>query len=502
MTEDLMVYGSDTTRTPTTMQDMMVFMKQQADSVGDLVDSLLWQPNKTYEAKQIVYSPNIPAGYVAICKQQGQSGANEPLWTVGVKSYSDGTCKWEISLSGSGGDGIGIGMIIPYAGSGQLPAGYLLCNGASVNKNTYSDLFDAIGYTYGGSGENFNLPNLIERFIEGDDVAGQYKDAGLPNIEGEFQSRGHARNQNYNGALTDGSGAFEHIRRGGGYGDNGVAEGSVASTNDKMLFNASRSNPIYGNSDTVQPKSLTIRYIIKAFAGASKDIKDVTITEVLNGLARVSNDLARLGDVEDTIVETYQSGGYWYRLYKSGWIEQGAVLDHGSNARSVDGYINWLVRFSDLSYIVFLTPEREGAGNRCMAFGFSEKNLVNIHVNAYGPGSASDMCRYIQAYACGYAQVETPTTYTLKVNRYETRRQTITTKVNNVTYMNEQVLTVYEGDVVTITTGGNWDYTGSVIINGTNQNTTSVTFTVSGDVIVTTTQPSDEDINYGGDGNN
>lgn len=108
-------------------------------------------------------------------------------------------------------------------------------------------------------------------------------------------------------------------------------------------------------------------------------------------------------EVSDYVTEIYQSGGYWYRLYRSGWLEQGGVFDNGSNARSVDGWINWAMPFKDLNYTVFLTPEREGTGNRCMAFGFNEKAVDKIHVNAYGPGSSSDMCRYIQAFACGYA---------------------------------------------------------------------------------------------------
>lgn len=47
------------------------------------------------------------------------------------------------------------------------PAGYLLCNGASVSKNTYPELFSAIGYRHGGSGNNFNLPDLRGKMILG-----------------------------------------------------------------------------------------------------------------------------------------------------------------------------------------------------------------------------------------------------------------------------------------------------------------------------------------------
>jgi microcystin-dependent protein len=54
------------------------------------------------------------------------------------------------------------GVISQYAGL-AAPAGYLLCQGQSVSKITFSGLFDAIGYTYGGEGDNFVIPNLQNR---------------------------------------------------------------------------------------------------------------------------------------------------------------------------------------------------------------------------------------------------------------------------------------------------------------------------------------------------
>lgn len=38
--------------------------------------------------------------------------------------------------------------------------GWLKCDGRSLDKRTYSRLFAKIGYSFGGSGNNFNLPNL------------------------------------------------------------------------------------------------------------------------------------------------------------------------------------------------------------------------------------------------------------------------------------------------------------------------------------------------------
>lgn len=42
----------------------------------------------------------------------------------------------------------------------SAPAGWLECNGASVEKQTYPKLFNVIGATYGSTATNFTLPTL------------------------------------------------------------------------------------------------------------------------------------------------------------------------------------------------------------------------------------------------------------------------------------------------------------------------------------------------------
>jgi microcystin-dependent protein len=51
--------------------------------------------------------------------------------------------------------------------TGTAPTGYLLCNGASVSTTTYATLFGVIGYTFGGSGGSFLLPNYTNRMPYG-----------------------------------------------------------------------------------------------------------------------------------------------------------------------------------------------------------------------------------------------------------------------------------------------------------------------------------------------
>jgi microcystin-dependent protein len=62
--------------------------------------------------------------------------------------------------------GIPVGSVMSFAMSG-VPAGWLPCNGASLATNLYPALFNVIQYMHGGSGVNFNLPDLRGEFIRG-----------------------------------------------------------------------------------------------------------------------------------------------------------------------------------------------------------------------------------------------------------------------------------------------------------------------------------------------
>ena len=145
------------------------------------------------------------------------------------------------------------GCIQAYAGN-TLPNGWLLCDGSAVSRTDYVDLFTAIGTLYGeGDGSTtFNLPNLTDRVIWGNGTSGTVKSAGLPNITGLIYD-------NYGGPSASGSGAFLWISASTNKDLYGA--GNVKFSN--VDFDASRSNAIYGNSTTVQPPALTMRYIIK-----------------------------------------------------------------------------------------------------------------------------------------------------------------------------------------------------------------------------------------------
>lgn len=75
------------------------------------------------------------------------------------------------SGSGIGGDTLPVGMIMPSASQGSI-TDWLLCDGSAISRTEYSELFNAIGTTYGsGNGSTtFNLPNISGKMIIGYDA--------------------------------------------------------------------------------------------------------------------------------------------------------------------------------------------------------------------------------------------------------------------------------------------------------------------------------------------
>ena len=59
-----------------------------------------------------------------------------------------------------------VGSIVAYSGL-TAPKNYMLCDGSSISKEEYSDLYNVIGSIYGSDENIFNLPDLRNRFIYG-----------------------------------------------------------------------------------------------------------------------------------------------------------------------------------------------------------------------------------------------------------------------------------------------------------------------------------------------
>lgn len=159
-----------------------------------------------------------------------------------------------------------IGKIIMFAGS-TAPEGTLYCNGAAISRTTYSELFAAIGTTYGaGDGSTtFNLPDLRGKWMVGlGSVFPQLGpiDASLPEIYGSIGSvqmingagvPTHAVNYSPYGALS--------IREEAATQTGTVQLASVAQTiNFAVVLRASDYNDVYGRNESagVVPESVAL----------------------------------------------------------------------------------------------------------------------------------------------------------------------------------------------------------------------------------------------------
>lgn len=96
-----------------------------------------------------------------------QTALNNKLALTGKAADSD-------LLDGHGSSYFAVAGTLIYAGSiiiwptEIVPNGYLECNGQSISRSIYSDLFSSIGTRYGStSSSTFNIPDLRGEFLRG-----------------------------------------------------------------------------------------------------------------------------------------------------------------------------------------------------------------------------------------------------------------------------------------------------------------------------------------------
>lgn len=170
-------------------------------------------------------------------------------------------------------DGARVGDIILRP---TLRDGYIKANGATVKASEYPRLLawvqesnmtvtaeqytqDCSKYVYDASQDRLTLPNATGRVLTGGESV-KSVEAGLPNITGHFVIRGPSGN----GVLIADASLEGAIRNIVGSTANKVpSSGGWSAHCSDYSLDASRSNPIYGASATVQPPALTMIAQIK-----------------------------------------------------------------------------------------------------------------------------------------------------------------------------------------------------------------------------------------------
>ena len=218
--------------------------KAKAGEVNDNFDVLYTQVNSNIsELAQI----NIDIDNIGLNKADVNGNSTQRFSVADAVNNTDAVNK-QYMLEHS----LPTGLVL-YLAVDDIPTGYLLCDGSTVSRNTYSNLYAVLGTKYGaGDGTTtFSIPNLIGKFPEGGSTAGTYKDAGLPNIIANF-GKFDVYEAYANGSATIKTQSYPKTKEQWG--------GTVAEIN----INASRSSKVYKDDcKTVQPASLVLLPLIK-----------------------------------------------------------------------------------------------------------------------------------------------------------------------------------------------------------------------------------------------
>lgn len=222
---------------------------------------------------------------------------------------------------------LGFHYLHPY---GTVPADSIICNGATYSRALYKDFFDYITtqgwvkteaewqsiasanggyctyYSQGDGSTTFRTPKFapfMRVAIASGDV-GKYHKAGLPGIEGiaQWPYGGYSTMGKFTGAFyLNANNSFTGTTGGSDYSNGRPGFG----------FDASRSNAIYGRSDTVQPESHEWIMCVVAY-GIATNVGSVDIQNVLAATAQVQAEIGNIrteiGNITNFAAPDYGAG--------------------------------------------------------------------------------------------------------------------------------------------------------------------------------------------------
>ena len=172
-----------------------------------------------------------------------------------LATNGSGVLSWQASVNDPP-----VGSIVMWP-SATVPSGWLHCNGQSVNRNTYQDLFNVIGTTYGADDANhFDVPDMRGLFVRGwangesdDPDRASRTNRGDGTTGDNVGTKQDDQYKSHNHNLLYGSGSF------GGSSGAVTPRGSNTPTVPGITDRISSS----GGNET-RPKNIAMMYIIRA----------------------------------------------------------------------------------------------------------------------------------------------------------------------------------------------------------------------------------------------
>ena len=220
-------------------------------------------------------------------------------------------------------DGLPIGAYLSYPSQKTIPAGFLIADGRSLKKSEYPELFNVLGYIYGGSGENFNLPNFADgkfmRSIGGNAATlGTAQQDAIRNITGAISS--------YDGGALPASvkrGAFKPISGGGAVPTGANGSGAYHTFDASLVVPTANENRPYNMAVVVIIKVKNVNTPI-----AGQIDKTILATETKAGITKLKNaitakqeDAAVTEKAVSDVIEANKSIGVG-QTYQDVWAQR------------------------------------------------------------------------------------------------------------------------------------------------------------------------------------
>jgi microcystin-dependent protein len=179
-------------------------------------------------------------------------------WSVGVDTTSSSSNYSLYNL---------IGQITMFEGS-TPPTNWVWCDGTQYPTSEYPELFGFIGYTYGGSGANFAVPNCLGKSPYGADNTGvltatyqgsSVATGGNRNLtEGQLVSHNHSVTINPTNMIENAQ--FNEANRGENYPSNAPSFKNFLNYTTQTLSITAGSA---GGSADLLPPFCVVKYIIR-----------------------------------------------------------------------------------------------------------------------------------------------------------------------------------------------------------------------------------------------
>lgn len=253
---------------------------------------------------------------------------------------TDNTAKWRVKkVTEFIGNSLPIGHFYQTI-SPTVPAGSLPLFGGTYSRTLYADLWTWIQqsgllitesawqskatanegnvpfFSQGDGSTTFRVPSMKcwVKGANGVEEVGSYLKAGLPNITGTAGYFNALVGYEYSGAM------YEYDQKYTADSDNGATYAR------KIGFDASKANAIYGNSDTVQPKSIVGMWCVVAYGTASNvgnaDVGNVmqAVEQVQTNFEGLKNQIANISLVPDYSAGVLKTSGTQYTAETDGYI--------------------------------------------------------------------------------------------------------------------------------------------------------------------------------------